>query len=62
LSTYSNVADRIDLKFLKTKTFGSGAASLFYQPKRMSAWLSDGLKLGEVEVKNISWIFEAGEK
>ncbi len=32
LPLFKDVGDRIDLKLLKTKTFGSGAAVLYYEP------------------------------
>jgi len=32
LQLFKNISDRIDLKFLKTKTFGCGALMLYYQP------------------------------
>ena len=31
LLLFKNITDRIDLKLLKTKTFGSGAIVLFYE-------------------------------
>ena len=34
LPLFKNVKDRIDLKLLKTKTFGCGAVALYYEPKR----------------------------
>jgi dihydrofolate reductase len=38
LPLFKNVEDRINLKLLKTKTFGCGAVTLYYEPtKRMSA-------------------------
>ena len=38
LPLFKNVTDRIDLKLLKTKTFGCGAVILYYEPtKGMSA-------------------------
>jgi dihydrofolate reductase len=37
LPLFKNVKDRIDLKLLKTKTFGCGAVTHYYQPKKMSA-------------------------
>jgi len=38
LPLFKNVKDRIDLKLLKTKTFGCGAVTLYYKPtKKMSA-------------------------
>ena len=37
LALFKNVADRIDLKLLKTKTFGCGAVTHYYEPKRISA-------------------------
>ena len=32
LPLFENIQDRIDLKLLKTKTFGSGAVVLYYGP------------------------------
>ena len=32
LSLFKNIRDRIDLKLLKTKTFGCGAVALYYEP------------------------------
>jgi len=32
LSLFKNIRDRINLKLLKTKTFGCGAVSLYYEP------------------------------
>jgi dihydrofolate reductase len=32
LPLFKNITDRIDLKLLKTKTFGSGAVVLYYEP------------------------------
>jgi dihydrofolate reductase len=38
LPLFKNVKDRIDLKLLKTKTFGCGAVTFYYEPaKKMSA-------------------------
>ncbi len=38
LPLFKNITDRIDLKLLKTKTFGCGAIFLYYEPaKKMSA-------------------------
>jgi dihydrofolate reductase len=34
LPLFKNVRDRVDLKLLKTKTFGCGAVSLYYQPAK----------------------------
>ena len=34
LPLFKNVKDRIDLKFLKTKTFGCGAVTLYYEPAK----------------------------
>ena len=34
LPLFKNVKDRIDLKFLKTKTFGCGAVAHYYDPTR----------------------------
>jgi dihydrofolate reductase len=36
LSLFKNVKDRINLKLVKTKTFGCGAVTLYYEPKKMS--------------------------
>ena len=33
LPLFKNIRERIDLKLLKTKTFGCGAISLYYEPK-----------------------------
>ena len=39
LPLFKNIRDRIDLKLLKTKTFGCGAVTLYYEPtKKMSAY------------------------
>lgn len=32
LPLFKNISDRIDLKLLKTKTFGCGAVTLYYEP------------------------------
>ena len=32
LPLFKNVRDRINLKLIKTKTFGSGAVALYYEP------------------------------
>jgi dihydrofolate reductase len=37
LSLFRNIKDRIDLKLLKTKTFGCGAVTLYYEPASTSA-------------------------
>ena len=37
LPLFKNVADRIDLKLLRTKTFGLGAVTLYYEPKTSRA-------------------------
>jgi dihydrofolate reductase len=34
LSLFKNIRDRINLKLLKTKTFGCGAVTLYYEPTR----------------------------
>ena len=34
LPLFKNVKDRINLKLLKTKTFGSGAVTLYYEPTK----------------------------
>ena len=34
LPLFKNITDRIDLKFLKTKTFGCGAVMLYYEPTK----------------------------
>lgn len=34
LPLFKNVKDRINLKLLKTKTFGSGAVTLYYEPAK----------------------------
>jgi dihydrofolate reductase len=34
LTLFKNVKDRIDLKLLKTKTFGCGAVALYYKPTK----------------------------
>ena len=34
LPLFKNIKDRIDLKFLKTKTFGCGAVMLYYEPTK----------------------------
>ena len=34
LTLFKNITDRIDLKLLKTKTFGCGAVMLYYETKR----------------------------
>jgi dihydrofolate reductase len=34
LQLFKNISERIDLKLLKTKTFGCGAVVLYYQPTR----------------------------
>ena len=37
LPLFKNINDRINLKLLKTKTFGCGAVTLYYEPTKMSA-------------------------
>ena len=37
LPLFKNIKDRIDLKLLKTKTFGSGAITLYYEPQKKRA-------------------------
>jgi dihydrofolate reductase len=37
LPLFKNVTDRIDLKLLKTKTFGGGALMLYYEPTKRSS-------------------------
>ena len=37
LPLFKNITDRIDLKLLKTKTFGCGAVFFYYQPKGRNA-------------------------
>jgi dihydrofolate reductase len=37
LPLFKNIKDRINLKLLKTKTFGCGAVTLYYEPIRESA-------------------------
>ena len=32
LTLFKNIKDRVDLKLLKTKTFGSGAVTLYFEP------------------------------
>ncbi|NHI89688.1 MAG: dihydrofolate reductase [Candidatus Thorarchaeota archaeon] len=34
LPLFKNIVDRVDLKLLKTKTFGSGAVALYYEPTK----------------------------
>ena len=34
LQLFKNINDRINLKLLKTKTFGCGAVTLYYEPKK----------------------------
>ena len=34
LRLFKNINDRVDLKLLKTKTFGSGAIALYYEPTK----------------------------
>ena len=34
LSLFKNINDRVDLKLLKTKTFGCGAVFLYYEPSK----------------------------
>ncbi|HLG39177.1 MAG TPA: dihydrofolate reductase family protein [Chitinophagaceae bacterium] len=36
LPLFENIRDRIDLKLLKTKTFGCGAITLYYERQKMS--------------------------
>jgi dihydrofolate reductase len=40
LPLFKNINDRINLKLLKTKTFGSGSITLYYEPakKWLMAW------------------------
>jgi dihydrofolate reductase len=37
LTLFKNITDRIDLKLLKTKTFGCGAVFFYYEPARKNA-------------------------
>ena len=37
LPLFKNINERVDLKLIKTKTFGCGAIALYYQPKRNDA-------------------------
>ena len=37
LPLFKNLTDRIDLKLLKTKTFGCGAVTFYYEPAKESA-------------------------
>jgi dihydrofolate reductase len=37
LPLLKNITDRLNLKLLKTKTFSSGAITLYYEPKKMTA-------------------------
>jgi dihydrofolate reductase len=37
LPLFKNIKDRIDLKLLKTKTFGCGAVTFYYEPIKKSA-------------------------
>ncbi|MFW9970646.1 MAG: dihydrofolate reductase family protein [Candidatus Odinarchaeota archaeon] len=44
LPLFKNITDKVDLKLLKTKTFGSGAVALYYEPtkrKKLRENLSD---------------------
>jgi len=34
LPLFKNIKDRVDLKLLKTKTFGCGAIALYYEPTK----------------------------
>jgi len=34
LPLFKNIKDRVDLKLLKTKTFGCGAVTLYYEPTK----------------------------
>ena len=34
LPLFKNLKDRVDLKLLKTKTFGCGAVTLYYEPTK----------------------------
>jgi dihydrofolate reductase len=34
LPLFKNVKDRVNLKLLKTKTFGCGAVTLYYEPTK----------------------------
>ena len=34
LPLFKNISDRINLKLLKTKTFGCGAVTLYYEPTK----------------------------
>jgi len=42
LTLFKNVTDRVDLKLLRTKTFGCGAVFLYYEPQARVA--SDSIK------------------
>jgi dihydrofolate reductase len=37
LALFKNINDRIDLKLLKTKTFGCGAVTFYYEPAKISS-------------------------
>ncbi len=37
LQLFKNITDRIDLKLLKTKTFGCGAVFLYYEPSKTTS-------------------------
>jgi dihydrofolate reductase len=37
LSLFKNITDRVDLKLLKTKTFGCGAVFLYYEPSKTAS-------------------------
>jgi dihydrofolate reductase len=34
LTLFKNISDRIDLKLLRTKTFGIGAVTMYYEPRK----------------------------
>jgi len=42
LSLFKNVRDRINLTLLKTKTFGCGAVTLYYEPTKKCTCLPAG--------------------
>ncbi|MGB7202407.1 MAG: dihydrofolate reductase family protein [Pyrinomonadaceae bacterium] len=37
LTLFKNITDRVDLKLLKTKTFGCGAVFLYYEPSKTTS-------------------------
>ena len=44
LPLFKNINERVDLKLIKTKTFGCGAIALYYQPKKKTTRIINPFK------------------